>query len=377
MLTNLVRATITGMCGARWVSSLLALVVSVPLSGCWLTHGRDDDDDADADADADGDADLGVVDLLVLVDNNGAMAQEQATLTAAFPSALQGFLPDIQSLHLGVIDTDMGTGGFAVQTCRDAIDGDDGILRNTPSGAVAGCQDSYPSYLSFLEGDDASQLDADFDCIATLGTGGCGFQQHLKAVRKALTTHAEGANAGFLRPGSLLAILIVSNEDDCSIRTDTADATDIFNTQLDLGPLNLRCYRHGDQYAEPVASFVDSLLSIRSAPDLVVAGIVGLPPDDTHQCNLVDPTEREFGCILDLPRMQEVVDESAEGKGERLTPSCDVAGLGEAFPPRRIVELVRDVVGAGGKGFVRSICEPDLELAMSQMGRAISERVTR
>ena len=44
-----------------------------------------------------------------------------------------------------------------------------------------------------------------------------------------------------------------------------------------------------------------------------------------------------------------------EGKGERLTPSCDEAGLGEAFPPRRIVEWVRQINNVGHNGIVRSI----------------------
>ena len=48
-------------------------------------------------------------------------------------------------------------------------------------------------------------MSSDFACLATLGTGGCGFEQQLKAVRKALTIHADGANAGFVRDDSLLA----------------------------------------------------------------------------------------------------------------------------------------------------------------------------
>ena len=376
------------------------------LAGCGARSHADDDDttlgdgdadadtDADTDTDADGDSDCAglpaptSVDMLVLVDNSSSMAQEQANLTQNFGLLLEALTaptdfngdgvldPAVESLHLGVISTDMGTGGFAVQTCRDAVDGDDGILRNQASGSVAGCDDQYPLFLSLEEGDDPERVSEDFSCIATLGTGGCGFEQHLKAVHKALTVHRDGANAGFLRDDSLLSILIVTDEEDCSVREDIANGTDIFNTQLALGPLNLRCYNHRDQYVETVDAFVDELLALRPCPDrhLAVAGIVGIPPGMRHACNLANMTDADYQCLLDLPDMQEVIDNSAEGKGERLTPSCDEAGLGEAFPPRRIVEFVRQLGNQGATSSVHSICEADLRMGQigDELRRALS-----
>jgi hypothetical protein len=330
------------------------------------------------------------VDLLVMVDNSNSMAQEQANLTQNFEILISSLTspsddngdgqpdhPPVTDLHIGVVSSDMGTGGFAVQTCRDAIDGDDGILRNTPSGAVAGCDESYPPYLSFEEGDDPTVVNGDFSCIATLGTGGCGFEQQLKAVEKALTVHAGGANGDFVRENSLLAVLMVTDEEDCSVREDIGNATDIFNTQLALGPLNLRCYNHRDQYVQPVDGFVDAILELRAdAPErLVMAAIVGIPPGTRHQCNLSNMTDADFQCLLDLPDMQEVIDNSAEGKGERLTPSCDEAGLGEAFPPRRIVQFVREINAVGNNGIVRSICEADFRPAMQAITNLIQSKV--
>ncbi len=61
---------------------------------------------------------------------------------------------------------------------------------------------------------------------------------------------------GLLRDDSLLSILIVTDEEDCSVREDAPNASDIFNTQLQLGPLNLRCFNHRDQYVEPVQTYV-------------------------------------------------------------------------------------------------------------------------
>jgi hypothetical protein len=361
------------------------------------TTDADGDADTDTDADTDGDSDCaGVplptsVDMLVMVDNSSSMGQEQANLTQSFHLLLDALIapadldgdgfedgPAVESLHLGVISTDMGTGGFAVQTCRNPIDGDDGILRNAPSGAIAGCGELYPLYLSFEEGDDPSVVVDDFACVATLGTGGCGFEQHLKAVRKALTVHRDGANAGFLRDDSLLSILLVTDEEDCSVREDIANATDIFNTQLALGPLNLRCYNHRDHYVEAVDTFVDDLLALRPCPDrqLAVAGIVGIPPGTRHNCSLANMTDADYQCLLDLPDMQEVIDNSAEGRGERLTTSCDEPGLGEAFPPRRIVELIRQLGNQGATSSVHSICEADLQMGQigAELRRALGAR---
>ncbi len=331
----------------------------------------------------------GAVDLLVVVDNSNSMAQEQANLADSFSTLVSGLVsppdldgdgapdyPPVTDLHVGIVSTDMGTGGYAVQTCRDAYDGDDGILRNTPSGAVTGCRDVYPSFLEYAEGGDTAALAADFACMATLGTGGCGFEQQLGAVRSALTVHQDGANEGFLREGSVLAVLVVSDEDDCTIAdaVEEGSPSDIFNTGLPLGPLNLRCYNY-PEYAASIDGLVQDVLAARPGhPERVIlGGVLGTPPDSG--CNVGDMSTADFDCLLDHPAMQEVIDDSAEGKGERLTPSCDVSGLGEAFPPRRLVQFLRGVQAAGGSANVQSICQNDWDTALSRIAREIRSHV--
>ena len=214
----------------------------------------------------------------------------------------------------------------------------------------------------------------DLACLATLGTEGCGWGQHFAAVRRALTAQAEGENAGFLRGGSLLAIVIVSDQDDCSIRTDRRDATDIFNTQNDMGPTDLRCFNHPD-YLEPVETFVGSLLALRPAQDLVVAAVVGIPPSARQVCTLGDMGESDYRCVLDQSGMQEVIDESPECQGGCLVTSCYSDELGKAFPPRRIVELVRQVDQAGGAGILETVCDPPYAGAFTAIGRAVAARI--
>ena len=53
-----------------------------------------------------------------------------------------------------------------------------------------------------------------FGELALVGASGCGFEQHLSAMSRAF---ANPANASFLRAGANLAVVIVADEDDCSI----------------------------------------------------------------------------------------------------------------------------------------------------------------
>jgi hypothetical protein len=94
------------------------------------------------------------VDLLLVIDNSNSMAEEQALLAEhagvlleelLSPTSLpNGTLPaPVESLHVGVVSSDMGTGGARIQTCVDPIDGDAGELQAT--GRLEGCADEYRS----------------------------------------------------------------------------------------------------------------------------------------------------------------------------------------------------------------------------------------
>jgi hypothetical protein len=151
-----------------------------------------------------------------------SMAEEQANLAENFPLLIHTLLdPEVDpvtgrpshtpvsDMHIGVISTDMGTGGYTVETCSDPVDGDDGILQHDPNPSMPGCDSVYPGFLSYSSDEpDPGAIDwlaTSFGCIAVLGTDGCGFEQPLNASRKALVDHRGGANAGFLRSDSLLA----------------------------------------------------------------------------------------------------------------------------------------------------------------------------
>ena len=328
------------------------------------------------------------LDLLLVVDNSNSMREEQAELMRQLPDLIRvlttGERHDgtrfrrIQDLRVGVVSTDMGTGGFPVFTCNEPNFGDDGVLRTRGNTMISGCDAEYPQFLSFSpEWDtDVDSFAADVACLAALGTNGCGFEQQLDAMLKALspstatddegrpltftggrTGHADGANSGFLRPDSVLAVLMLTDEDDCS-----ALDPDIYNEHSARYPgeeLNLRCF----QYPEAVHRtdrYVNGLLLTRPDPDLLVfAPIVGVPPD------LIAPgpfpgSPPDFDVILADPRMQEMPDPE---RLSQLRPSCRTDN-GPAFPPRRIVTVARDLERGGANTSLASICEPNFDAAI-------------
>jgi hypothetical protein len=337
------------------------------------------------------------VDLLVVVDDSSSMEDEQTNLGDNFQHLVRSLTspedadgdgePDhapVTDLHVGIVSTNMGVrGATGIQTCgsgpydRDALDGDDGIFIDVPRDDEAlGCAEQYEPFLSYdpeSTRDDVyktpEELDHAFQCLANLGTNGCGFEQQLDATTRALIDHAGGANAGFLREDSLLAIVMLTDEEDCSVRRDDPNAIDLY-TDPALGAIQLRCHRHGDQFLEPVETFVNRLIALRADEPhkLVFAGITGIPL--STRCSLTDMDDADFACVLDDPYMQQVEQNDRDG----LAPACLADERGDADPARRIVEVIQGIDARGGNGIVRSICEADFRPAMEAISRLIQKQ---
>ena len=364
---------------------LPALVVAVVSAGC----GAESSADATSD-DADACADDGIgppatppVDILVLVDTSGSVAQEQAALAARFPDLLDELLnpsdadgdgrpdhPAVTDIHVGVISHELGTAGYVFPGCeRDLYVGDNGCLLATPSPAVTGCAPSYPNFLDYDPASDptysAEALARDFTCIGTLGTDGCGPERVFEAMERATTTNVEPrrCNEGFLRPDSVLALIFEHDEDDCSPLPDHPEMLDPYGT--DLGPFLLRCFLH-PEYARSVESFAAAFRALRADhPERLVVGmIVGVPPD-APQCI---GSGENLGDCLAVPAMVERVDPAVT---TMLIPSCNNS-MGLAFPPVRFVRLA---LLLGDAAYVGSVCESDWRETTRGIARKIGERL--
>lgn len=322
------------------------------------------------------------LDILFVVDDSNSMAQEQANLIANFPrfiGALEGVEGGLPDIHIGVISTDVGAGDDVDAACPP--DGKNGRLQVRDA-----CRALIPSGEHFLRsaplGDGrrstnfSGSLTTAFSCLAELGNRGCGFEQPLEAVRRALDGR-NTQNAGFLRASSHLAVILLTDEDDCSASDRGLFAVDA----PALGPRDsFRCFEQGvtcaeaartpgvhtacrsneaSPYLTPVDSFVRFLRDLRGAgPDddgaIVVAGMYGL------EAGTLAPGPVTVAMEPDLP-------DTAE-----LAPVCQTEATGAAVPGVRIDQFLRSFPGASTAA---SICNPSLEGALTRIGEQVRDQL--
>jgi hypothetical protein len=157
------------------------------------------------------------MDIIFVIDDSGSMAEEQNNLAANFPK----FVSKIESFktksgakldyRLAVTTTARNlTYNISVPfggTMPMSEKGDDGAFRMKKECGTT---------KRWIERTDANASSA-FTCLAKAGTGGASIEMPLEATKLALVDRVnDGTNAGFLRPDALLAIVILTDEDDCS-----------------------------------------------------------------------------------------------------------------------------------------------------------------
>jgi len=353
------------------------------------------------------------VDVLFVVDNSPSMKDEQENLAKNIhlmveslaageirdqKSRLIQSFPPVKSLHLGVTTTNMGLSGAPTRTPAngsiftpiDSCDGlgDDGLLLNKPDKSVKGCDRSFPPYLAYPgEGVTPTELGDAFGCISRTGSEGCGFEQQLEAAYKALAPssetsfhrgsggHGDAENESFLRPNSVLAIVVISDEEDASIPDRSAD---LFNAlEGDKARLNIRQYEN-PQALHPVSRYVEGFKALRPGhPERVIfAGIVGVPQGSE---DLVGPDGQDFDAILKQKDMEFVV--TIRGPAPGVTYFANVACVNasvtpasEAYPGGRFVEVAK---GFGANGVIRSICDNDYGEALTDVLLPIGKQLAR
>jgi len=402
-----------------------------------------------------------MADLLFVVDNSNGSYRGQAGLTYRL-DALLGALVDgdavtaITDLHVGVIDTDLGTPGAVVPSCANSDVGDDGRLNPVRNGLAmrahqpwttappgrrpARCTnapDQYPAFLSFEAtaagpGDPARAFPGeardDIACNAYLSAGGCGLEQPLEAAYRALVTHgardASGGaspNAGFVRDGAVLGILIASDEEDGSTRdcryaepgTPCADATSVFDVMSpdwSSSDLNLRFYLYAPGGAQdptwPLDRYVDparpgrGFLSLKPGrPGLVVFGaITGTPLRPPRRANggvdwealLGRAADGSDGYMGDSPEgpvsmRQRLMDPmcstrvlpACRAEGSTAPTTCDPAAQFYAWPARRIAQVTRRFDEGYGNGVLGSVCLEDHGPVLREFAAKLRARVCR
>jgi hypothetical protein len=371
----------------------------------------------------------------VVVDNSSSMAEEQQVLATSFftlINALTAPTPDLgweaaKSMRVGIVSSDLGSMyGEDFQTqisamnnisgCDERAGGDSGALVTgadmvseiaveslhiacnpenpiqcppdwtcptdtcVAPGGVDQATVACPSigdtnyYAEVSEAAPNTAMAIQIACMAQLGTDGCGVEQQLQASVRALIR----SDQQFLREDHLLAVLVVSDEEDCSIRDNGLFSTPEW-TGREL--LNVACNlpeENETNYLFDPAYFRDRLIRFKGGREsaVVFAAIVGVPTNDTCQ-GIGD----QIPDCLAAPEMQYeqakftvVTPDGTESTFTHFVPACERANASgdvvtSARPGRRYVKLAQ---AFGCAGYIYSICNDDWAPAMSEIARIIA-----
>ena len=412
------------------------------------------------------------VDILFVIGNSPSMAPKQAVLAQNFRKMiavlerLPGGLPEV---HIGVVSSNMGAGmGAMGGNCGVGL-GDRGLLwGNDPNdltasvaaGSVAATNANNPiaDGCGLLPGarwiEDGASPDGTggrqrnysgrtiedvFTCLATaVGSNGCEEQHLLQATRVALIPQdgINEANSGFLRSNAYLAIVLVTDQDDCSANNYNTLNDDMFNmvTKGDPGDTTtLRCAARGHLCGgQPIPDYDPSigytsttpfsdtftdcsakekrLLNPNGSPDdpnnvdyvylplidvqdvindinnftkgaqakqrILVSGIIGWPPD-ANDTNLpadlqTNPNYRIDKDATSLPASQANLWD--------YMPICTIPSQkstdGNIYKAYGGLRLKKFIDAFGNRGQTFSICNPDFTNAMTQIGNGMVQVLT-
>lgn len=406
---------------------------------------------------ASGDGECNQVDLLFVIDNSGTMGEEQVNLSANFPlliDKLQSLtdeegMPLNPDVNIMVTTTDLGhpqctpyehegyepaQGAPQSVACIDRIGDFTGLGDDPPSFPEAcevGCPVAIAPSDPFIHFEGAggattnipgNNIKGALSCIGPQGINGCGYEAPLEAMLQAVNPSAQWnqGNAPFLRDGAILAIAIITDEADCSVRspggyaffTDENQNT-YWEIDPELGAKNAAtsavCWNAGVDCGAPDAdgvyadctsidtsvlhplsrylTYLQDELITKQNKEVIMLGILGVPQVTAH--NPEPPYQPTAGGVDALVYRQWV--DGAYPTGDILPGDPDTAAIkeyefgigpgctgedglggftGQAIPPVRIKEVCQALnVDVGGpdekiRCCIESVCDTDFSDAI-------------
>jgi hypothetical protein len=296
------------------------------------------------------------LDILWVIDNSGSMCEEQQSLRTYFEPFIQHLAGAHIDFQLAIITTDM-TQPTQSGRFQNLPDGRPGPGCNLPIDisrcpGVLGADTTQPQNvlpddlppLILRSADpryrlpdgrlDLATLSRDFGCSASVGVRGDGFERGLDATRAALSPPLLSSfNQGFLRDDADLAIIFLTDENDCS-HTEAISHSNGNSCEWERHKLT------------PVADYIDFLHALKpEGRQLLLAGIIA--PDDELR-----------------------YDEPAE-----VLPSC-TSSAGQGFSGYRYSELI--ATSDLNANTTSSICEPqDFALTLDRLGFDLSDAIAQ
>ncbi|MBX3155783.1 MAG: hypothetical protein KF773_07280 [Deltaproteobacteria bacterium] len=222
--------------------------------------GGDDggDDDTTVDAPPGEKRQCNKMDIVFVVDDSGSMQEEQTNLATNFPM-FANLLATYTTSEGDPIDFRIGLTTTGRDVSYSIVVGGQTITMNE-MGANGAFRNNCNINKRWLEPSDPNMQQA-LACRAKVGTSGPSIEMPMLMTRFALSERvADGTNANFLRNDALLAVVMITDEDDASTTQNNFQMSLSGATPVDFNPPDM-------------VSFLDNVKGNRSRwASAVIAG---------------------------------------------------------------------------------------------------------
>lgn len=327
------------------------------------------------------------LDILFVIDNSASTRDKQTIFAENYPrfvQALDAFPTGRPNLHIAVVTTsvDVGAGSAIGPACHPAS-GENGTLQNASRDTTFVCAaPTTDRYLSDIAQADGTRkinytppLETALSCISHVGDSGCGFEAPLEAMKRALDG-SRPENAGFVRPGAFLAVVFLTDEDDCSALPQLFQ-----QSEATVGKEDFRCGQtayHCDRPISPSAPGVYTGCTVRHDSFLInptdyTQFLLGLKGNAGVAVALIagDPTtEIHTGPVMLIGPMGPQTQQLA------VQPSCMATINGNLALGRPSLRLNEMLAGFGDRGLFRTVCQSDYSAALADIGALLFAAVS-
>ncbi len=383
--------------------------------------GSEDGDESSTGEDADDAKGPAMVDVLFVIDDSATMGPAQGAVASAAATLAEQLVDAGVDLHVATTTTDYGhpwcstttpsAGRLALSSCREHLDEFTSILYPDDDLSTRACTsvcdlDTIPvaNARPWIEAGPAGTNLAGvavgdaLGCALPAGITGCGFEQPLESMARALELAADPAapEHGFLRDEAHLVVVIVSDETDCSFaderifnRPESGGTTQYWEDPELTAPTSAICWNAGVECTGGPGVYEDCRASDRG-----LAGEVDVAPDDA----VLQPASRYANALAQLHDAKQaasgasvmlfgivgvpsefpdvgVTFADAVDPSEQIDwgigPSCIGAGT-KAIPPVRVLAVGDELDGPTG---MYSICADDQTPAMQGIADAVLAHV--